>query len=508
MTNLIAAIIYFMLVVVTVFTILFAYIRNRQKLVTKHLIRLCLISLGWQISSALFFLVEDETLALWLFDAKLVFVAFAPLQLLLLSVKFFSAKSSRKGRLLFILLCIIPAITAVLAITAPWHNLLRAELFWEQTTPLRTLHNVRGLWFWVHSAYSYILMASSIFVILYQRSKLPKGYRVSSLLAALGSTIALLSNLVVVFTPYFQNIDLTVVGLCVALVFTCAGVAISDESSLLVQALDNIFAYLEDYIFILNGNRTIIEINPAAQRWLRSLGLSSEPACFDDLIQQLVSENKGALYVDKAGEQDFRLMINQRVSNYNIKERPIIDQSGRQIGAFTIFTDITRYTLLIRHIEQTAGIDPLTNLGNRRSYDEALQDLDEPSSLPFSVILGDVNGLKFVNDNMGHAVGDGLLRNVAQALNDACPEGTRAFRIGGDEFVLLLPRTPAPAAAGIADAIHTALARHNSGSPYRASIALGIATKETEEQDLRECIARADGSMYLNKQNDRRSRRE
>ena len=507
MTNQLVVVTYSVLIAIVALTIFFAYIRDRNKLVTIYLIRLCVITICWQIFAALHFLVNNEAFALWIFDAKLVFVAFAPVQLLLLSYKFYSAKSSRRTVLLFCILSILPAITAILAVTSPFHRLLRAELYFVQFQPLRILNNVRGTWFWIHSAYSYVMMLSSIFIVLYYHTKLPRGFRIPSMLVAIGSAIALFSNVFVLFSPYSQNIDLTLVGLSVALVFTYAGITISDESSLLVQAFDNIFTYLEDYIFILNNNRLIIELNPAAKNWLNMLGMYDNLLSFDELLLKLNQNTTDVSRVFGTGEQDFHLMIGQQVSHYNLSESTITDQSGRTIGTFAIFTDITRYRLLIERIEESAGIDPLTNLGNRRSYEQALDNLDEPTSLPFSVILGDVNGLKLVNDSMGHAAGDGLLRTIAEILRDACPEGMLAYRIGGDEFVMLMPNTSTDdAAVYVADIRKVVAEKNNEDSPYKISIALGIATKDTTDQDILECIAIADKNMYLDKENDRRSR--
>ena len=290
LTNLTVAVIYFILVAVTALTILFAYVRDRHKPVTKHLIRLCAISIAWQVLSASFYLISNEFLALWAFDFKIMFVAFAPVQLLMLSITFYRTKPSRNTTLIFGLLCIIPAVTSVLAITSPFHNFLRTELFIEQSEPLRILRNVRGPWFWVHSGYSYIMMVSSIIAIIYQHSKLPKGFRLPSAFVAVGSATALFSNIYVILSSYTQAIDITLVGLSTALVLTYVGVAISDESGLLMIARDNIFAYLEDYIFILNTERTILEINPAARRWLHSLGIEEGVKHIGDLVARAAND--------------------------------------------------------------------------------------------------------------------------------------------------------------------------------------------------------------------------
>jgi len=506
LTNLTAAGVYFILIAVIIFTILIAFIKDRHKPATKHLIRLCIISAGWQICAALFFLVSSEATALWLYSFKLVFSAFSGWQLLLLSVRFYRTESSRSITMLFGFLCIIPVITSVLAITSPLHTLIREELYIIQNVPIRLVHNVRGFWFYVNSFYSYILAAAAIVVVIFQHVKLPKGFRAPSTLVVIGSCVALLGSFIVVLTPYSGRIDLTLVGLSIGTITLYIGITISDASSLIVLAMDSIFSYIKDSIIILDRNRNIIEMNKTARDWLQKLDISAKNMSFDDLIERLASNNKDALREGDDGERDFYLMVDRQITIYNLNERPIVDPSGRVSGGFAVFSDVTRYQLIINHLEQVSGIDPLTALGNRRGYEQALDSIDIPDNLPLSVILGDVNGLKHINDTRGHEAGDTMLRTVAQVLCDSCPEDSRAYRIGGDEFVILMPRTEQAAAEDAMDRIRALLSGAGDNSSFGVTIALGYTTKETEEQDIRECIAIADDNMYKNKQNDRRGR--
>ena len=506
MTNLLAAIIHVILISSVVLTLFFAYLRDRTKLITKHLFRLGFFAIGWQVFLVLYFLVDSQAMALWFFDVKIAFIAFASVQSLLLSINFYNAVPSHKNMPILYLLFLMPVITTILAVTSPFHGLLRAELFFEQFTPLRVVHNVRGLWFWVHTAYSYIIIVSSIVIVTFKHSKLPRGHRRASAFLVLGGLCSLISNVFVLFTPNSPNIDFTLIGFSIGIIFTYAGITSSDEGSLLVQAHDNIFTYFEDYIFVLNNKRRIIEMNPAAHGWLYTLGVKENIESFDEFCEKIPFIADTVIHADIAGEQDLSLMIGKQVSHYNLNKRPVIDQTGRMIGVFAIFRDITRYKLLIERIEQSADIDPLTNIGNRRSYEQALKNLDVPASLPFSLILGDVNNLKTTNDMLGHSAGDKLLRVTAEILSSSCPDGGYPYRIGGDEFVILLPNTPGPDAEAVVARIRKNSAESKEELPYGVSIALGIATKETSDQNFIECVALADKNMYLNKQNDRRAK--
>lgn len=99
---------------------------------------------------------------------------------------------------------------------------------------------------------------------------------------------------------------------------------------------------------------------------------------------------------------------------------------------------------LYDQLKEIAAIDSLTGLANRRSFLERLHSeiaRSRPAGAPLSIALIDLDGFKAVNDAYGHIVGDEVLRQVAQALSGAARESDLAARFGGDEFVLLFPRS-------------------------------------------------------------------
>jgi diguanylate cyclase (GGDEF)-like protein len=123
---------------------------------------------------------------------------------------------------------------------------------------------------------------------------------------------------------------------------------------------------------------------------------------------------------------------------------------GRRGAARLVLARLVERLVIVVAHESVAGLraealcDPLTGLGNRRAFDLALakeRARAERHQRFFSVAMIDLDGLKAVNDTRGHAAGDARLRRVAQHLDAACRRIDSPYRIGGDEFVVLLPET-------------------------------------------------------------------
>lgn len=142
--------------------------------------------------------------------------------------------------------------------------------------------------------------------------------------------------------------------------------------------------------------------------------------------------------------------------------------------------------------------DQLTGLYNRRFYEEELKRLDTKRNLPITIIMGDVNGLKLINDSFGHAMGDELLKRVAGAISQGCREDDIIARLGGDEFVILLPGTDTIEADGIIKRIKEIALNEKVGS-MDISISFGLGTKINIEEDIQEIFRIAEDHMYKEK---------
>ncbi len=146
--------------------------------------------------------------------------------------------------------------------------------------------------------------------------------------------------------------------------------------------------------------------------------------------------------------------------------------------------------------------DFLTGLNNRRFFERALEKLDAQEMLPLSIIVGDINGVKLINDAFGHAKGDQLIINTAKAMLASCRPGDVLARTGGDEFMLLLPKTDGPVALAVLQSIQYACEELNksiSNEAFHISVALGSGTKTKIEQPIEAVVKIAEKYMYQRK---------
>ncbi|PKM31166.1 MAG: hypothetical protein CVV07_03105 [Gammaproteobacteria bacterium HGW-Gammaproteobacteria-11] len=153
-----------------------------------------------------------------------------------------------------------------------------------------------------------------------------------------------------------------------------------------------------------------------------------------------------------------------------------------------------------------ASTDPLTGLNNRREY-EALFEHElqriRRSGKPLSLCLLDLDHFKRVNDTWGHSAGDEVLRRVAQVCRDNFRSIDILGRLGGEEFVVVLPDTPLKAAGLIALRFVEALAAapmEIAGQSIQITATAGVVERQADEDDLESLIQRADKAMYEGKQ--------
>ncbi len=160
--------------------------------------------------------------------------------------------------------------------------------------------------------------------------------------------------------------------------------------------------------------------------------------------------------------------------------------------------DISEIKKAEENLEYLSYHDQLTGLYNRRFFEAELVRLNVERNLPLTIIMGDINGLKLINDSLGHAMGDNLLKHVAQIFKKVCRADDIISRTGGDEFILLLPGTDEIQAKGLIERLQKR-ASESDEKLGDLSISFGYHTKKKKNEEIQEVLEKAENDMYRHK---------
>ena len=237
---------------------------------------------------------------------------------------------------------------------------------------------------------------------------------------------------------------------------------------------------------------------------------------FTELIEAILSTNEhfslsennleaiDELIVPSLSEADLEKIVNK--IKHEIKRLESSSGSFKeQLSEAKLEIDLLKDKLDLYRKEVLS--DPLTRLNNRRGFDRLLKDnLDEAQSTGTSlcIIIADIDHFKKINDKFGHLVGDSVLRMVAATIKDSIKGKDIAARVGGEEFVILLPDTPFDGAMKLANDIRLAferldLKKKSTGERLgEITISFGVAIYKDPES-AEDFVDRADKALYQSK---------
>ena len=401
-----------------------------------------------------------------------------------------------------IALSIIPAASLVLFLTNSIHGLMwKNEIVHSSGLLIATSVSDYGTAFWVWISFSYILLFIStvfLFFIFASRYRFFRRQAIA-LISALLITWAI--NILYVFKiiPLIK-FDLTPIAAlfaCLALVF---GFTYSKIGEIVPINYESIIESIKDSVIVLDKEGRINFLNKQAQDLFSAgrdfIGRSIEYVWHDYSINFTEDE----LEVTK----DVMINVRQEDKYFNVSVSSLKISSMEIGGKLIVVRDITERKKSEEKIKYISFHDKLTDLYNRAYFDEELTRLSRGRQLPLSIIIGDVNGLKLINDGFGHKKGDTLLIKCAKVLVKSCRAEDIICRWGGDEFAILLPKTEEKEAEEIVERIRLeCLKLENKKLPL--SISLGVATKTEHLQNLQKVIKSAEDGMYRRKLVERNS---
>jgi diguanylate cyclase (GGDEF)-like protein/PAS domain S-box-containing protein len=264
----------------------------------------------------------------------------------------------------------------------------------------------------------------------------------------------------------------------------------------------NLTEMLPEIVFEADKNGKITFMN---QKGIQVLGYDQQELFHRMTIWQIIS-HPGSPITSFKLEDFFQKKANYPQECYLIKKdktnipveihgSPIKNDVEKTIGFRGIILDISKRKEYEDRIKYLSFHDKLTGLYNRAYFEEELKRLNHKRNLPISIIIGDVNNLKMINDTFGHQHGDHLLQKIANVLKSCFRKSDVISRWGGDEFSVILPNTPREKGIDIIYRIGQEC-KKKSTLTLPLSISMGIATKSNMSENIYAVVREAESKMY------------
>ncbi len=290
----------------------------------------------------------------------------------------------------------------------------------------------------------------------------------------------------------------------IAIVNDYSNPILEEESISEINYLNHTLKAIDQGIIILNQENKITLMNQTA---ISMTGVSENESIGLHITKVLtvIQEDRPLKYlsIDTNKKEDVLLLSKDGMFwHVNFGLSKIIGKNDENLGKVITLFDTSESRKREKEILYLSYHDVLTGLYNRTYLEETLRRLDSKRQLPFSIIMGDVNGLKITNDVFGHDFGDNLLRRVAKVLKQACRTEDIIGRWGGDEFVILLPQTSSDESFMVLKRIiryFDELTVVDSVQGLIPSVSLGYGTKIHDYEDVFDVLKIAETNMYKRK---------
>ncbi|MGY1729333.1 diguanylate cyclase [Geodermatophilus sp. SYSU D01062] len=383
-----------------------------------------------------------------------------------------------------------------------------------------------GPLFLAHTAYSYALIGVA-YAVLARRWLRVAGVFRRQIGILLGSAcLSTVGNVVAVGGQLDgHGTDVTPLFFLLTGLLDCWAIFRGGLLRLVPVAREQVVETVPDAVLVVDPDGVLIDCNPAATRMLREL----RPELDGDLVGRPLHDVAGPRAVGvllSTERRDGHRVAEVRPGVWlDVRDSAVADPRGRALGRILVVRDVSeqqRRQLAVERLnrqlaEQVEVIerlravlaeeavrDPLTGLHNRRHLDRALEaDLARrPRTGQLSLLVVDVDHFKAVNDRFGHASGDRVLLGVAGTLAAAVREGDTAARLGGEEFVVVLPGAGREQALARAEQVRREVAatRHLlDGEDVGVTVSVGVAVCPADGTSAAALLEAADRALYTAK---------
>ena len=488
--------------------------RRRRMVGARGLAFLMLAVAWWLIANAFEASAVERTAKIAWSVVAYPGIQIAPV-LYLLFVFGWTRQDGRLTRARTALLLLVPAISVGMAATNEWHHLLWPTVTLIDAWGVTAVYE-HGPWFWVEAAYAYSLIAVGLVALIVAIYRYPDVHSTRLRIVIVGTLAPIVGAVL-----YAAGLDASVHADLSSIAFAITGV-VAAWAVLRSRLLDvvpvawpKLVDSLADAVVVLDPERRIVAFNLAATRLLATRRASVGQA-IDEAFQRFPGL---AAVCDGSGDREAEIRVDAAPPGFagsaqvpslpqpdrwfNVRVTAIEDGRGRDAGWLLVLRDVTERRQMVETIRTLSLTDELTGLLNRRGF-TTLAEQQMRTSLRTGhrlwLLFADLDGLKEINDGLGHEAGDRALCEVAQLLRrGSFREADLVARFGGDEFAILATEISRTDGDTVTHRVDDAIRRANAtpGRDFTLSLSTGVALFDPERPDtLDELIDEADRHMY------------
>lgn len=266
-----------------------------------------------------------------------------------------------------------------------------------------------------------------------------------------------------------------------------------------------------DIIYKMSANGTFIFLSPSVDKRLgypkeQLIDKSFLEFVHPDDFEKCINVFAKIINGEQGREMEYRILHADGTWHWHSSNAIVIrDVEGNITGFQGIARDITENKRKEEEILYISQHDALTGLYNREFFNKCIKEIGNSNQSPISFVFADLDGLKKINDNEGHHVGDKLIQLAANIFKKVCRAEDIVTRWGGDEFIIILAKASSEDLRNVVQRIQNECNKTKlQGVPI--SISLGSATHDVKDKDIMKAIEQAENAMYANKHAKRKMR--
>lgn len=369
--------------------------------------------------------------------------------------------------------------------------------------PYRDIREEYHFLFYVHIWCSYITVLTGVFVVFFKAIRHPSEPTPGSRAAMWALAIFVGYN---AFTTFWKknNMFFWVPSIASAssMILLFLAMYYDTADQIIVKGRNRLLEILPFPVMILNNDNIFIHSNSKGKHLFSTI---------KNLPNQYVKKQEFLDYFtildieesqSKTTTHTSRHVVQQTDTNnlFFLQEQVINSEYNKtKQGQVMMLLPLHTIQKLFSNLENKAFKDSLCNCYNQHYFQVKMKELVDPNLFPVSFLMCDIDNLKGINDKLGHDQGDVYIKLCYEVLRSSVRKDDAIFRLGGDEFLIILTKTQEPIARSIIQNIDAKMEQHKEFEPHKIGISVGVATATDTSVNLAECLKAADVDMYNTK---------